>query len=38
MTYLEILVKAKSIEFNDYKLEIDSTAEISSIKFSPQEK
>ena len=37
MTYLEILGKAKSIEFNDYKLEIDSTAEISSIKFSPQE-
>ncbi len=33
MTYLEILGKAKSIKFNDYKLEIDSTAEITSIKF-----
>ncbi len=33
MNYLEILGKAKSIKFNDYKLEIDSSAEISSIKF-----
>jgi len=33
MTYLDILGKAKSIKFNDYKLEIDSTAEITSIKF-----
>ena len=33
ITYLEVLSKAKSIKFNDYKLEIDSTAEISSIKF-----
>jgi putative lipoprotein len=33
MTYLDILGKTKSIKFNDYKLEIDSTAEITSIKF-----
>ena len=33
MTYLDILGKAKSIKFNDYKLEIASTAEITSIKF-----
>jgi len=33
MTYLDILGKAKSIKFNDSKLEIDSTAEKTSIKF-----
>lgn len=38
MIYLNILGKAQSIEFDDYKLEIKSTAEISSIKFSPEKK
>jgi len=38
MTYLDILGKAKSIKFNDYKLEIDSTAEIDSIKFIQEKK
>lgn len=33
MTYLGILQKANSIKFTDYKLEIDSKAEITSIKF-----
>lgn len=34
MTYLDVLGKAKSIKFSDYKLEIDSTAVITSIKFN----
>ena len=33
MTYLDILQKANSIKFTDNKLEIDSKAEITSIKF-----
>lgn len=38
MTYLTVLGKAKSIKFSDYKLEIDSTAEITSIKFNREKK
>lgn len=38
MTYLEVLGKAKSIKFSDYKLEIDSTAKITSIKFIREKK
>jgi len=37
MTYLNILGKAKSIKFYDYKLEINSTAEIDNIKFIKQQ-
>ena len=37
-TYLEVLGKAVSIKFNDNKLEIDSDAKISSIKFIPDKK
>jgi len=36
MNYLDILGKAKSIKFNDYKLEIESTAEITPIKFTQE--
>ena len=37
MTYFNILEKAKSIIFIEYKLEIKSTAEIDSIKFTAQQ-
>ena len=38
MTYLGILGKATSIKFDENKLEIDSSAEITSIKFIQQER
>ncbi len=38
MTYLTVLGNATSIKFSDYKLEIDSSAEISSIKFIQENK